>query len=194
MNRHLLPEEIDQLIDGEVGFGTAPLKAHARACAECSAELESARALVQQLEQLPRLAASPAFADSVMQRVQLFVPWHVALADSVRSLVPRQRRWRAAAWAGVAGVAGVVLLASLWVVTRLDTVLFAVELALGRARLASAAALSDVAASIFGDTAARALSASGRAGLAVALLATVFTALLAAGALRAVAAAARRRS
>ena len=51
MNRHLLPEEIDQLLDGEVGFGTTPLKQHVRTCAECRAELDSARVLVSQLEQ-----------------------------------------------------------------------------------------------------------------------------------------------
>lgn len=194
MNRHLLPEEIDQLLDGEVGFGTAPLKQHVRTCTECRAELESARALVAHLEQLPRFAASPDFAEAVMSRVQLYVPWHVALADSVRALVPRQRRWRAAAWAGVAALATVVLLAALWVATRLDAVMFALELGLERLRVAATGALSNVVISLFGDTAARALSASGVAGLAVMLLITVLTAILAAGALRVVVAGARRRS
>lgn len=194
MNRHLLPEEIDQLLDGEVGFGTAPLKLHVRTCAECRAELEAARVLVDRLEQLPRFAASRDFADSVMSRVQVFVPWHVALADSVRGLVPQQRKWRAAAWAGVAAVAMVVLLAALWVVTRLDAVMFALELGLDRVRVAGTAAISSVVVSLFGDTAARALSASGVAGFALALAIVVLTAILAAGALRAVVVGARRRS
>ena len=97
MERHLLPEEIDLLLDGEVGFGTPPLKAHVRSCAACSHELESARALVRQLEHLPHIAPSPLFASRVLSRVQLFVPWHVALLDSMRGLVPQSRGLRVAA-------------------------------------------------------------------------------------------------
>ena len=193
MNRHLLPEEIDQLLDGEVGFGTAPLKQHVRTCAECRAELDSARALVNRLEQLPRFAVPSRFTDEVMSRVQVFVPWHVALADSFRALAPTQRKWRAAAWAGVATLASVLLLAALWVVTRLDAVLFAFELGVDRVRAAGAWALSNAVVSLFGDTAARALSSSGAAGLAIAVLVTVLTAILAVGALRVVVAGARRR-
>ena len=194
MNRHLLPEEIDQLLDGEVGFGTAPLKQHVRTCAECRAELESARELVDRLEQLPHFTSSPYFTDAVMARVHVFVPWHVALADSVRALVPRQRKWRAAAWGGVGTVAAAVLLAALWIATRLDAIMFALELGLERVREAGTGALSDFVASLFGDTAARALSASGVAGIAVALVVTVLTAVVAAGALRVVVTGARRRS
>ncbi|HMI58475.1 MAG TPA: hypothetical protein VK511_10530, partial [Gemmatimonadaceae bacterium] len=94
MERHLLPEEIDLLLDGEVGFGTPPLKAHVRSCTVCSKELEGARALVRQLEHLPHIAPSPLFASRVMSRVQLFVPWHVALLDSVRGLIPQSRALR----------------------------------------------------------------------------------------------------
>jgi hypothetical protein len=193
VNRHLLPEEIDQLLDGEVGFGTTPLKQHVRTCAECRAELDSARVLVSQLEQLPHFTLAPRFTDEVMQRVHVFVPWHVALADSVRAFIPQQRRWRAAAWAGVASVATVMLLASLWLLTRLDAALFVVELGLDRVRAAGAWALSNVVVTLFGDTAAQALSSSGAAGLAVALLVTILTALLAVGALRVVVAGARHR-
>ena len=194
MNRHLLPEEIDQLLDGEVGFGTAPLKQHVRTCAECRAELESARVLVDRLEGLPRFTVSPRFTDEVMSRVQLFVPWHVALADSLRGMVPTQRRWRTAAWTGVAALASLVLLAALWVVTRLDAVLFALELGVDRVRMAGAGALSNIVVSLFGDTAARALTSSGMVGFAVALLVMVLTAIAALGALRVVVAGARRRS
>ncbi len=193
MNRHLLPEEIDQLLDGEVGFGTTPLKQHVRTCDECSAELASARALVSQLEQLPHFTLPPGFSEGVMQRVHVFVPWHVALGSTVRSLVPRQPRWRAAAWAGVATLAAVMLLASLWVVTRLDAVLFAVELAVGRMQTAGTWALSNAVTTLFGDAAARALDASGAAGVVLAILAVILTALLAVGALRIVVAGARHR-
>jgi hypothetical protein len=193
VNRHLLPEEIDQLLDGEVGFGTTPLKQHVRTCAECRAELDSARALVSKLEQLPHFTLSPHFSDEVMQRVHVFVPWHVALADTVRAFIPQQRRWRAAAWTGVAAFATAMLVASLWLVTRLDAALFVVELGLDRVRAAGGWALSNVVVALFGDTAAQALSSSGAAGLAVGLLVTILTALLAVGALRMVVAGARHR-
>lgn len=193
MNRHLLPEEIDQLLDGELGFGTTPLKQHIRTCAECRAELDSARALVRELEQLPHFTTSPRFSEEIMQRVHVFVPWHVALADTVRAFIPQQRRWRAAAWAGVGTLATAMLIASLWVVTRLDAALFVVELALDRVRAAGAWAVSNVAVALFGDTAAQALNSSGAAGLALALLVAILTALLAVGALRVVVAGARHR-
>jgi hypothetical protein len=193
VNRHLLPEEIDQLLDGEVGFGTAPLKAHVRTCAECRGELESARVMVRQLEALPHLAPSPLFADRVMSRVQVFVPWHVALLDTVRGLVPRSAGWRAVAWAGLGSAAAVLLALSLWVVTRLDTVIFGADLALQRLRVAATGALSDAVASLFGDAAAHALRATGAAGILLSLVVLLLTAALAAGALRAVATASRRR-
>lgn len=193
MNRHLLPEEIDQLLDGEVGFGTAPLKQHVRTCAECRAELESARVLVGELEQLPHFTLPSRFSDEVMEHVHVFVPWHVALGDSVRGFIPQQRGWRTAAWTGVGALASVVLIGALWLITRLDAVLFVAELGLDRMRAAGSWALSNLVVSLFGDTAARALSSSGAAGVAVALLVTVLTALLAVGALRMVVAGARRR-
>lgn len=193
MDRHLLPEEIDQLLDGDVGFGTAPLKAHVRRCAACRAELESARALVRQLEHLPHFAPSGAFADRVMAQVQIFVPWHVALLDTVRGLVPRSRGGRAVAWGGL-GAAGVVLTAlSLWVLTRLDTVIFAVALGLGRVRATLVDLLSDSAAALFGDATVRVLRANGPVGVLVAAAVLLLSAALAAGALRAMVAGARRR-
>ena len=37
-HRHLLPNEIDLLVDGEAGFGVAPLRAHVAECDECRAQ------------------------------------------------------------------------------------------------------------------------------------------------------------
>ena len=42
-HRHLLPAEIDLLLDEEVGFGVSPLRAHVQACADCRAR-QSAQA------------------------------------------------------------------------------------------------------------------------------------------------------
>lgn len=193
MDRHLLPEEIDQLLDGEVGFGTAPLKAHVRACAACHAELESARVLVRELEHLPHFAPAVGFANRVMAHVQVFVPWHVALLDAVRGWLPRTRAGRAVVWTGLGSIATALTLVSLWLITRLDTVIFAVDMGLERMRAVTVGALSDAGATLFGDAAVRALRAGGTAGVMVALLLLLLSAALAAGALRAIVAGARRR-
>ena len=49
-HRHLLPDEIDHLLDGEAGFGVAPLMGHVEACSACRAELAEARQIVSALE------------------------------------------------------------------------------------------------------------------------------------------------
>ena len=87
-HRHLLPDEIDLLLDDEVGFGVAPLKAHIRDCADCRAQVDEARFVVDALEDLPHFAPSHTFADRVMSQVPVFVPWHVAARDTVRRWLP----------------------------------------------------------------------------------------------------------
>lgn len=192
MDRHLLPEEIDLLLDGDVGFGTPPLKAHVRSCALCSGELESARALVRTLEHLPHVAPSPLFAGRVMARVQLFVPWHVALLDSVRGLIPQSRPLRVAAGAVFATMAIALTAVSVWAFTRIDAVLFTADLVVDRARSAALGALGGALSALFGD-AARPLLAGGVLGLAGAALLLVVTGAAAATMLRAAAIRARGR-
>lgn len=192
MDRHLLPEEIDQLLDGEVGFGTAPLKAHARACAACRAELDAAGSLVRELERLPRFAPSPRFADRVMQDVHVFVPWHVALLDTVRAWAPRSSGVRALAWTGAGAAAAVLTIISVFVLTRLDVLLFAAEMGLGRLRDAVTAATGGAVAGIFGGAAARAVSSAGLFGIVLAVLVALLGLAVAARAVRAVVANDRR--
>ena len=193
MDRHLLPEEIDLLLDGEVGFGTAPLKAHVRSCAECSAELEDARALVRELEHLPHFSPSPLFTERVMAHVQVFVPWHVTLLDTVQGRMPRSRAGRALAGAGLGSFAVVLTVISLWLIARLDTVIFAVDLALDRIRTGTIGVLSDALTALLGDTALQLVRSGGVAGLGLAVALLFLTAAVAARALRAVAAGARAR-
>jgi len=193
VDRHLLPEEIDLLLDGEVGFGTAPLKAHVRSCAECRAELEDARAVVRELEHLPHLSPSPLFTERVMAHVQVFVPWHVTLLDTVRGWMPRSRAGRVLVGSGLGSFAVVLTGVALWLITQLDTVIFAVNLALDRARTATMGLLSDAVGALFGDAALQIVRSSGGAGIGVALALLLLTALIAARALRAVAAGARAR-
>src|SRR3954454_20962096 len=96
-HRHLLPNEIDLLVDGEAGFGVAPLRAHIDECAECRAQFEDARIVVDALEALPHFAPDSRLADRVMSQVPVFVPAHVAARDSVSRWVPQAGPARAAA-------------------------------------------------------------------------------------------------
>jgi hypothetical protein len=192
VDRHLLPEEIDLLLDGEVGFGTPPLKAHVRSCAACNRELESARAVVRQLEHLPHIAPSPLFASRVMSSVQLFVPWHVALLDSVRGLIPQSRGLRVAAAGVLATMAVVLTVASLWALSRIDAVLFTADLVIERVRSAALGALGGALSALFGE-AARPLLSGGAMGLAAAALLLVATGAVAATLIRVAAVRARGR-
>ena len=190
MNRHLLPDEIDLLLDGEAGFGVAPLKAHVRSCPECAAELESARLVVAELEALPHLAPSPLFAQRVMAQVQVFEPWHVALLDTMRRLVPQSRPARALAGAGAVSVASVLTLALLWLGARLDILTMLGGTALDRAQVAARGLLGDAIASALGDPAVGLLGSS--AGIALLAATFVIGLVVAAAGLRAVAASSRR--
>ena len=193
MDRHLLPEEIDQLLDGDVGFGTAPLKTHVRACATCRTELDEARALVRQLEHLPHFMPSALFADRVLEQVQVFVPWYVAALDTLRGWMPRTRTGRAFAWTGVGSAAVVLTVVSLWLLTRLDAVIFAIDMALGRMRDALGSGIAEVVATLFGGTAVHAFQTSGAVGLWIAFTVVLLFAAITARAMRAVVAGPRRR-
>jgi hypothetical protein len=188
-HRHLLPEEIDLLLDDEAGFGVAPLSAHVRRCAECRAELEEARAVLSALDQLPHLAPSPLFADRVMQRVDVFEPWHVAALDTAKQWVPRSKPARALALTGGLSAAAVLTIAAVWVLARLDILVFAGTVALERARVSLFASLGQVV----GDATGGALGASGGVLVALVVTAFVLSVVVAAAGLRALAGASRRR-
>ncbi len=188
MDRHLLPEEFDLLLDGEGGFGVAPLRAHVRGCAECQVELEAAQLVTAELDRMPHFAPPPQFADRVLQQVQVFEPWHVALGDSARALVPATRPARALA-ALAAGSAAVVLwVATLWIAARVDVLAFLGALAFERAQGAARAALGSAAQALLGTG----IQEGDATLLLLALGAFLVTAVGATAGLRAVAATARR--
>ena len=191
-HRHLLPDEIDQLLDGEAGFGVAPLQAHVESCAECRAELADARQVVSALERLPHLAPRPLFADRVMSQVQVFEPWHVAALDTAKQWLPSSRSARLVGVGATSVFALVVSVAAVWMAVRLDAFLFFFDLAGQRARAALFDAVGSAIANTFGDAAVDALRAG---GMTAALGVTGFFALivLAAVGLRAIFATARRR-
>jgi hypothetical protein len=191
-HRHLLPQEIDLLLDGEAGFGLQPLKAHVRECAECRAELEAARELVLDLEHLPHFAPSAAFADRVMANVQVFEPVHVAARDSVRRWLPQSRPMQVLAGAMAASTTLVLSIGALWLLGRADLLLFVTQTLGERARGALVAGAGRFISAAFGDAAVTALGTGGASGVAIAATALVATVIASAFGLRALASAARR--
>lgn len=192
MDRHLLPSEIDLLLDGEVGFGTSPLKTHIRKCSTCRGELDEARATVRALEHLPHLSPSPLFAERVLSRVSIFVPWHVAVLDTLRGLLPSSRGGRVAFGVAAGSLATVMSVLVLWIALRFDAVLFAVGMLADRLRANVLDAAGSLLAGALGDSAYTLVRTSGLFGLGVLTLALVAAALLAATLLRTIAVNRRR--
>ncbi len=166
-HRHLLPDEIDQLLDGESGFGVTPLKVHLDSCPDCSQKLADARLVVEALEDLQHFAPSPRFAASVMAQVQVVEPWHVALTEGARRLVPESRPMRVVMVAS-ASLMGLGLSASaLWLTMRPDVTLYAAGLAAGRARGALLDATGNLINDAFGQSALEALRSGGLTSVAL---------------------------
>ena len=189
MNRHLLPEEIDLLIDGEAGFGVAPLKAHVRQCPECQWELDTAQAVAGELDLLPHFSPAPLFSDRVMQQVQVFEPWHVAVGDTLRRLVPQSAPARALAAAGGLTFATLFSLAAVWIMARVDLLALVSGAALDRSQESARTALGGFARALLGEG----VPSMGVGVLLLAAAAFVLTVVGATAGLRAVAASGRQR-
>ena len=173
-HRHLLPDEIDQLLDGEVGFGVAPLQAHVRECAQCQAALADGRIVVDALEGLSRFAPSPEFANRVMAGVEVYEPWHVAARDAVAAaaqpLAPRSKPVRVLIGSAAAGIAALVTAASLYLAGHLDALVFFAGVVRARALGMASSALSAVSAVLIGRPAGDVLSRGSIAVLAATVL------------------------
>ena len=159
--RHLRPDEIELLLDGEEGFGVQPLQAHVRSCASCRAELEAAREVLLAIDDLPHFAPSAGFADKVMLQVQVFEPWHVAARNAVLRFVPESRPARVATAVGAAASATVVVGGGWWVLNRADLALLLAESGLTELRTAVGAAGRDVLTTVLGTGGVDALVAGG---------------------------------
>ena len=192
-HRHLLPNEIDLLVDGEGGFGLAPLRAHVRDCAFCRSELDEARRIADSLEELPHLAPSLGLADRVMAQVPVFVPWHVAARDAVGRWVPQARPLRVAALTVGTAVASLLTVATLWLVTQRDLLALLAGLAGERARVAFGGAVQELAAALFGQQFLVLLQQTGLIGAGLAALGFVTAATGAVVGLRALATSSRTR-
>ena len=150
-DRHLRPDEFELLLDGEEGFGVAPLRAHVRSCTSCQAELEQARELMVALDTLPDFAPSAGFSDRVMSQVQVFEPWHAAALTTARQFVPKSRPARVAAGVGAAASAGLLTAAATWAVSRADMGFLLAQVGLERVRDQVSAAFSDVVTTVLGQ-------------------------------------------
>ena len=191
-HRHLLPNEIDLLVDGEAGFGVAPLRAHILECSDCRERVEDARVVVDALESLPHFAPDLRLADRVMAQVPVFVPAHVAARDAVRRWLPRSAAARTAAVAVGASVAGALTLAMIWLATRGDAVLFISGLLGDRVRTAVAGAARDLALALLGESAVTALQATGALGVTLLLFGFLLAAVGTVAGIRRLATAGRR--
>ncbi len=192
-HRHLLSNEIDLLLDGEAGFGVAPLRAHVDACADCHTRLEEARVVADALERLPHFAPRAGFADRVLTNVQIVEPWHVAALDSARRFVPESRPLRVLALAS-ASVASVAISAgAVWIAWSANLTLGSATVVTGQMRTAMIAGVQQGLASLFGASGAEALRANGTVAVAAAGVALLAAVGAAAFAFRALASASRQR-
>lgn len=194
INRHLLPNEIDLLVDGDVGFGVAPLRAHVRQCAECRAKVDEALEIVNALEEIPHLAPSSLFSDRVMSQVQVFQPWHVAARDSVSRFVPRSLPARIAAGAIGAVAASVLGVVSLWLGSRIGVLTFLSGSAFQRGREIAGAAAEGIVGAAFGPVALGVFRSMGTAGLVVSTIVLALAATAAVFGVRRLATASSRRT
>ena len=193
-HRHLLPNEIDLLVDGDTGFGVQPLREHVATCRDCRARLNEAQEVVAVLNAMPLFAPRMGLADKVMAQVPVFVPWHVAARDGLRQWVPTSPIARALAAMVIAVVGSLVSGVTIWAATRGD-VLSTLTVVVGeQARASVADAASSVVLTLFGPQMVGVVQQLGPLGLAlagggflIASLATVFG-------LRSIAASGRGRS
>jgi hypothetical protein len=192
-HRHLLPDEIDLLLDDEVGFGVAPLKAHIRDCADCQAKVDEARFVLDALEDAPHFAPSHTFTDRVMSQVPVFVPWHVTARDTVARWLPQSRSARVAVAALATSAASIMTVFILWIATQTDVVALATGVAGDQVRGVVYDAGRQVLATVFGEQFFAIIQRTGTFGIAVALLGLVAAAGGSIAGLRALAAASSRR-
>jgi hypothetical protein len=169
IHKHLLPNEIDLLVDGEAGFGVAPLRDHIDACDECRLRFEEARNVVDVLESITHFAPDSRLADRVMSKVPVFVPVHIAARDSVARWLPQPGPARIAAAAVFTFAAGLLTLAMVWLATQGEAAVFMTGLLEDRMRGAVLSAMRSLTVALLGESALAALRATGAVGVSLLL-------------------------
>lgn len=193
-HRHLLPNEIDLLVDEETGFGVQPLREHVRACSDCRVRLAEAQEIAVALNELPALAPRFGLADRVMAQVPVFVPWHVAARDAVRQWVPTGPVARAVAALVVAVVGTLVTGITLWIAARGDMVATLTGLAGESARSAVSRTASDIVLALLGPQVIDAVQMVGPIGIGLAAGGFLISTIATVFGLRRIATSARARS
>jgi hypothetical protein len=192
-HRHLLPDEFEEILDGEASEAASALRDHVDSCAECRAELAKRSALTRALDHLPYHGPAPLFSYRVMSQVQVFEPWHVALRDTVRRLIPRTPAARWVAGITAFAVAMVMTLAGVWAALNTESAWLFAEVGVKRVRGAVLGSIKGLLESVFGRDALNAIEGTGAAGGAIALSIVVAVILLTAIGFRVAALASRRR-
>jgi hypothetical protein len=192
-HRHLLSNEIDLLLDGEAGFGVAPLRTHVDACADCRARLDEARVVADALERLPHFTPRAGFADRVLTNVQIVEPWHVAALDTARRFVPESRPVRVLALASASVTSVAISAGAVWIVWSANLTLGSATVVTGQLRSALLTSVRQGLESVLGTGAAEALRANGTVAVAAAGVALVAAVGAAAFGFRALASASRHR-
>jgi hypothetical protein len=166
-HRHLLPAEIDLLVDGDAHASAAGLVAQVEGCASCQRRVHEARLIASALESIPHAKPTLGFSDRVMQRVEVTPPWHGVLWDSVRGLMPQSRAVRtlASAFAVVGGIA--VTLVGGWLAWRADGAALLGAKAVEQSRVAVAGVAGDALSALVGDAAMSALRSGGLTAAAI---------------------------
>ena len=190
-HRHLLPNEIDLVVDGEAGFGVAPLRAHVLECDECRARVDDARIVVDALDALPHFAPDSRLTDRVMSQVPVFVPAHVAARNSVTRWLPQPGPARVAASAIFASAAGVLTVALVWLATQGDAAVFMTGLLGDRIRGVVVGAARDLAVALLGESVYAALQGTGAIGASLVIVGFVLAAVSTVAGIRRLAAAGR---
>ena len=191
-HRHLLPNEIDLLVDGEAGFGVAPLRDHIDECEDCRLRLEEERFVVDALEMVPHYAPDTRLADRVMSQVPVFVPAHIAARDSVARWIPQAGVARTAAAAVLASTAALLTLGMVWLATQGDAAVFITGLLGDRVRGAVLGAARDLAVALLGEPALAAIRMTGMVGVGLLLAGFLVTAVGTVAGIRRLAVAGRR--
>ncbi|MBM4194326.1 MAG: hypothetical protein FJ202_08120 [Gemmatimonadetes bacterium] len=190
-HRHLLPNELDLLVDDEAGFGMAPLRAHVESCAECADQLAAAQRVAGGLDRLTRFAPSPGFANRVMAQVQVIEPWHVALTETAKGLVPRNRTLRVVMATTAALLATGISGAAVWLSLRTDVALYLGSSIAERARVVVGDGATSLARTLLGEGASTLLG-SGPGVLIAGTVGLLLSGAATAVALRSLATASRR--
>jgi anti-sigma factor RsiW len=164
---HLLPADIELLVDGDAPAADARVHGHLASCPACQRRVAEAHRIASALEVMPHAKPAFGFSDRVMKNVAVTPPWYAALWQRVQPLVPQSRAVRSLAMLG-ASVTGVALtLGGLWMVWRADGAAMLGTKAVAEGRVAVAGVADDALTALVGEMAMAALR---RGGLPAAMI------------------------